>query len=539
MNDAQRDEHSLKTITRKIESCLKILVFGAMISAASNRIVCAQNGSGQNGQSGRTNQAQPAQTEQPGQGNQTQTGEPSGASGTNANGSNAGAGQAGGIGTGQAGGVVGLSGGRGGATGAARVVPAPPTLDLGTAIQLAIQNNLATLLAQERQTEAQGFRREALAGLLPNISASAYQANLTINLRAQGFNIPIPGVPSFVGPFNSFDARVRLAQNIFNLTAIRNYQASKAAIETARFQEGLARQQVAQFAALAYLQTLQARESINAAQANLELAQSLLKLAQDQRNAGVATGVDVARAGVRVEQERVRLAQAQTQFAQAALNLQRIIGVPLGSQLNLTDALRFVPEQFPSVENAIATANANRFEIRIGESQLRQLDLQRRAIIAEQYPSLSFSGDYGSSGITPTNDALPTRRVQVQLNVPIFNGGLTRGRIAVAASEERQAQLQLGDVRGQVETDVRLALQTLGTTADQVRAAQASLDLARRELQLARDRFAAGVADNIEVINAQTSLANAQDAVVAALAAYNASRLNLAAALGNAESFRF
>lgn len=426
------------------------------------------------------------------------------------------------------------------APGAARTTPnAPSTLSLEQVVQIAIQNNLTTLLANEREREARGFQRQALANLLPNISGSAYQANLTINLKAQGISFPFPGVPTLVGPFNNFDARVRLAQNIFNLAAIRSYEARKSGVRAAQLQEGLAREQVAQFAALAYLEALRARQEIAAAQANLDLAQQLLKLATDQRNAGVATGVDVARASVRVAQEQVRLAQAQTAAAQADLTLQRIVGLPQGVTLTLTDTLRFAQENFPSVENAIQTANQNRYEIRISEEQLRRLGLERRAINAENYPSLVFSGDYGVSGNTPTQNDIPTRRVQVQLNVPIFNGGLTRGREAVAASQQRQAELQLGDVRGQVENDVRIALQTLTTTAAQVRAAQDSLNLAQRELQLARDRFAAGVADNIEVVNAQTSLANAQDAVVVALAAYNAARLNLAAALGMTENFRF
>ncbi len=152
---------------------------------------------------------------------------------------------------------------------------------------------------------------------------------------------------------------------------------------------------------------------------------------------------------------------------------------------------------------------------------------------------MDFVGDYGVSGITPTNTDLPTRRVAIQLSVPVFNGRLTRGRIAVAASRERQAELSLGNVRGQVEEDVRLALVTLRTAGAQVRAADETVRLAERELEMARDRFRAGVADNLEVVNAQTALANARDAQVQALAQYNAARLNLAAAQGRAEQFRW
>jgi outer membrane protein len=175
----------------------------------------------------------------------------------------------------------------------------------------------------------------------------------------------------------------------------------------------------------------------------------------------------------------------------------------------------------------------------ISQAQVNMFSLERKAVRDELLPSLQFVGDYGVAGITPAEIALPTRRVAVQLNVPIFNGGLTQGRLTVATSRQREAELQLGSTRGQVEEDVRLALSALRTTVERVRAADEALRLAQRELEMSRDRFRAGVADNLEVISAQTSLANARAAQVEALAVYNAARLNLAAALGRAETFRW
>jgi outer membrane protein len=425
--------------------------------------------------------------------------------------------------------------------GAAKTVPARATLSLSDAIDLAIQNNLATLLAQERKREAQGFEKESRAGLLPNISGVAYQANLTVNLAALGFQPGrFPGFTStFIGPFNNFDARVRLQQMIFSLSAIRNYQAGRSGVRVAEIEEDLAREQVATFTALGYLEVLQADRFQLAAQADVDLAQALLKLAQDERDAGVATGVDVTRAETRLAQQQVRLAQAQTALEEAQLQLQRVVGLPLDSIVTLTDPLTFTIESLPAVDLAVAQAEKDRPEVRIAEAQVTLNDYERRAARADLLPNVEFLGDYGVSGITPTNTDLPTRRVAVQLNVPIFNGGLTQGRIAVAASRERQSELELSSTRGQVEEDVRLAFSALRTTAEAVRAADKSVELAQRELEMARDRFRAGVADNLEVISAQTALADTRAAQVTTLTQYNAARLNLAAALGRAQLFRW
>jgi outer membrane protein TolC len=310
-------------------------------------------------------------------------------------------------------------------------------------------------------------------------------------------------------------------------------------VRTAVFEEAIAREQVATATALAYLEAMRADRSVAAAEANLALGQTLLKLAQDQRDAGVATGVDVTRAQTRLAQEQVRLSRAQTDDEEARLQLQRIVGLPLGSSFSLTDPLRFATEALPAIETAVATAEDTRAEIRAAEAQFTVNQLEARAARAEQLPSLEFLGDYGISGITPVSSALPTRRYAIQLDVPIFNGGLTRGRIEVASAREREAQLQLESVRGQVSEDVRLAYATLRTTADTVRAADQAATLAERELQMVQDRYRAGVGDSIELVTAQTTLANARLDQVTALAAYNGARLNLAAALGRAQSFRW
>jgi outer membrane protein TolC len=425
--------------------------------------------------------------------------------------------------------------------GAAKVSAAPAQLSLGDAIRLALENNLSTLLAEEQRRSAKGAVQEARSALLPNISGTAYQANITSNLAALGFQpSTFPGITrSFLGPFKNFDARAQLVENILDFSAIRNYQSSREGVHLAEFQQQLAREQVSEATAITYLEALRSDRNVTAAQANVELAVALLQLARDQRNAGVATGVDVTRAETRLAQERVGLAQAEIAAEQARLDLQRVIGVPLGSELMLSDALAFTAEPLPQPETAVSDALAHRAEVLISEAQANMFALERKAVRDELLPSLEFFGDYGVSGITPTDTALPTRRLALQLNVPIFNGGLTQGRLTVATSREHEAELQLGNVRGQVEQDVRLAISAMRIGVERVRAADQGFELAQRELEMSRDRFRAGIADNLEVINAQTSLANARASQVEALAIYNAARLNLAAAMGRAETFRW
>jgi outer membrane protein TolC len=277
---------------------------------------------------------------------------------------------------------------------------------------------------------------------------------------------------------------------------------------------------------------------VEAAQANVQLAERLLQLARSQRQAGVAAGIDVARAETRLANQQVQLAQARTQLDTAQLELLRLIGAPLSERPALSGKLEAKPEPARNVDASIQAALKERADASVAAAALGIADSQRKAATAGYAPSLSFFADYGSSGLKPNELNYPTRTIGVRLDVPVFDGGRTRSEVQIAASRRREAEAQLRDVRATVEKDVRLAIDNLATRLEQARAAETALNLATRELELAQSRFSNGVADNIEVVQAQTSLENARLGRIASLGQYSLARLNLAAALGRAADFQ-
>jgi outer membrane protein len=425
----------------------------------------------------------------------------------------------------------------------ARAQALPPTalrLQLAAAIDFGVKNNVRTLLAGQQISEAEGTRGLAFSALLPNLAASAQQANLTANLAAWGLPVSeLRGFPVFVGPWSRFDARVSLVQSIFDLGAIRRFQASSKGVAQAEDQQRLSVQQVTTVTILSYLSVLEGEQSLSAARANAQLADRLLELAVSQKDSGVATGVDVARAETRVAQQHVLLAQAETGLDAARLNLLRVIGLPLSTEMILVDRMRFESEGVPDSKSAIERALADRIEIKMADREVEIAETQRKAAIAGWLPTINGFGDYGSSGLKPNETNLPTRSIGVQLNLPIFDGGRVRSEVKVASSRLQQAQTQRADLRAAVEKEVRLALMNLKTRNQQVEAATRAEALAVRELELAQDRFKNGVGDNIEVINAQTALENARQVYVSSLAQYNAARVSLVVAMGHPEDFHF
>ena len=161
-------------------------------------------------------------------------------------------------------------------------------------------------------------------------------------------------------------------------------------------------------------------------------------------------------------------------------------------------------------------------------------ELFRKATSAERYPTLGLGADYGVIGINPATSH-GTFSVTGQLRFPIWAGGRIHGDVeqADATLERRRAEYE--DLRARVEADVRTAYLDLTAAADQVRVSQSRRELAEDELVQARDRFASGVADTIEVVQAQEAVSSAEQDYIASLSAHNLAKASVARATGQAE----
>ncbi len=362
--------------------------------------------------------------------------------------------------------------------------------------------------------------------------------NQTVNLAA--FGLPanrLAGLGltrSVTDPFEVYDARASLVQNIFSLSLIQRWRASRAGVDVASLEAEVTKRDVMATVGLLYIEALRADEAVKARQADSELAQQLFKLARDRKTAGVATGLDVTREEVQLENNRQRWLVAQNEQQSARLNLIRAIGIGFEVRLVLTDELTFVPMEAQPAEQALTIAREQRLELRAQENRQKLAALSLSSVASERLPSLSLNGDYGWIGLKP-EDALTTRSIGLTFSVPIFDGGHRESRISETRSRVRQESIRMKDVSDQVNLEVRNAILTLESSQQQVAVAQKGLDLAAKELTFFRDRFAAGLTTNIEVTNAQTSLARARDNVIDALFRFNASRINLARAKGEIE----
>jgi outer membrane protein len=197
----------------------------------------------------------------------------------------------------------------------------------------------------------------------------------------------------------------------------------------------------------------------------------------------------------------------------------------------LTDKLAYVAVDAITVEQAKAQALKERPDYQAQQERERNARLSASATKLERLPAVAAFGDYGASG-TGLNNSLPTRTVGIQVRVPLFDGGRRDARREESASQYRSEKVKTNDVKEQIELDVRLALDGLQSSEDQVKVASEGLDLAENELTQARRRYDAGVATGVEVTDAQTRLERARENQTAALYSYNVARVDLAQATG-------
>lgn len=416
--------------------------------------------------------------------------------------------------------------------------PAPLLeLSLKQAVQMALapDGNARVRLAQEAVKQAQSRSAQARAALLPNLDASVSEQNQTRNLAAFGIKIdlPIPGFhfPALAGPFSVFDARASVTQTVFDFGSIRRYQAARTGIQAAGEESDAARDQVARQVALLYLAAVRAEARVQSAAADAGLAESLQKLAENQKGAGTGTGIEVTRAKVQGAQARQQLLVAQSELRQSQLELLRTIGLALDTPVRLNASLDYSPVEVLSPEKTIEAAFQTRADWKAQQKREEAARLTYSGVKLERLPSVAGFADYGSIGNSITN-AIPTRTYGLSMRVPVFDGGRRDARRTESGSQYEQERIRTADLRRQIELEARLALEDLRSAEDQVKVASEGLAMVEAELEQAQRRYQAGVTSSLEVTDAQTRLARARDNRIAALFLYSRARLDLWQAMG-------
>ena len=408
----------------------------------------------------------------------------------------------------------------------------PLSLTILDAINRALEHNLGILLSDDARGRAEGARWKALGGMLPTVNGRLAETRQLVDLAAYGFPLP-DGIPPIVGPYNLFDARVAITQPIIDLRAINDLRAERHNVAAAGHTYQGARELVVLVAANAYLQALASSARADSARAQLQSAQALFTQAADLKQAGLVAGIDVLRAEVELSTEKQRVTATANDFEKAKLQLARIIGLPIGQALTLVSDLPAVPVPDITLADALDRAYKSRPDFLAALDRVKAAEAMRAAAIGDNLPSLVVNADYGEL-VAPTNSH-STFAIMGAVNIPIFQGGRSRGKVIEADADLRSRRAEVEDLRAGIYYDVKTAFMDLQASGEQLQVATRAREVATTALGQARDRFAAGVTSNIEVVQAQEAVSRANEQYINALYLYNVGKAVLARDLGDAE----
>src|ERR1700739_668311 len=411
----------------------------------------------------------------------------------------------------------------------------PLRLTLDKAVSLALKQNPTAQIAVLQAAEAVQDKNIARAALLPQADLQGSDSVRRINLQEElGSAIAFPGIPGHVGPLNIFNAGPTFGTPVFDLTLWNRYRSARDSANASRATSLSTREQVILLVVSQYIGTLRAMATVEASQSRVDLAQALYEQAADLQKEGVGTGIDTLRANVELQNEKQALLVAETDRDASLFGLSRLLNLDPRREIALSDSLSFFDTPQPDVSASLDEALTTRQEWKALDFEVKAAEHDKKASQDLRLPTLRVDGNWAYEG-TRLKNGIPVYTYQASFDLPLFTGGRTHGEIVKSDLQLKVLDEQKADLRNQISLDVKTALLNLKSARNQVEVATLGIQLAKEEVDQARDRFKAGVANNIEVIQAQDSLARANDNQIAALYRFNQARADLARAVGQME----
>ena len=415
-------------------------------------------------------------------------------------------------------------------------------LSLSDAVARGLRANLGVISANLSVQHANAQVAEARSALLPNVGINVSENAAKVELAAEGFSASSFGAgagvqfPSSVGPFHYYDLHGSLQQSVLDITAVHNLRTQKREADATSLQARQARDEVVLAVAAVYLQLMADLALVDRQRAEVAYSLATYNQAKAQVEVGNKAPIEANRSLVELQTEQQRLRSQVGEVRKRQIQLNRILGLPLRTEVHPTEKLAPLIQDAPSVDAALERAWSQRRDLQAAGKSLQAAENARSAAAAQRLPSIVINGTYGLQGVDP-NHGTSVFQATAGLSVPVYQGGRIAADLVQADTVVRQRRAELVDQHTQVEADVRNAYVDLQVAGDQMALAESNRKLATETLRQSQDRFAQGVADSVEVVDSEQALAAADNDYVSSVFSQHVARITLAHAMGEAEQF--
>ena len=411
-------------------------------------------------------------------------------------------------------------------------------LSRADAVAQALTANPTVRLSAEQITILEGRIVEARADALPDITWNT----LAMRSRDPGL-LNSPNFDEFPVEFrdalrplpgNAFSTSADIRQTLFSFKLGKALEAARVGRNAGLQDMQRARQVTALDAIRAYNQLLFAIEQLRVIQTNVQSKQTHVDYARNRRLAGVATELEVLRAEVDLENARAEALRSENEVSGARALLNTVMLRPTSAQVVPTDSLAVVPFA-ADFDGAVKEALAARPELQLLRTQERVRSLLVDVAAADMKPSIDFTGAYGFAVRRPRNLFDPDFSrwsAAINFTVPLFDGKRTAGRVMQARAEQNTVTQQIAALENQVRLEVQSAFDALALADRTIQAADLNVAQARRASEMTEANYKLGAATQLDVVDAQQSLRQAENIRIQAMYTHANARATLRFVMG-------
>jgi len=418
------------------------------------------------------------------------------------------------------------------------VVHAQQPLTLKDALNFAIENNAA---ARKSRLDIDGGKyktQEVRAQALPQISGNA---SLTYNPIIGQL---VVGDQSFqLGRKWNNNAGVQLDQQLFNQTVFTGLKAAKTSESYYNLNADFTDEQIIELVANNYYQVLVSRQQLNVIDTNIKNVKVVEKIIANQYSNGLAKKIDVDRIKVNLTNLETQREQTMNAVVQLENQLKFSMGMPVTTPIIVPrDELKKV-ETLPEMADTVNTAG--RIEMRLLNVQKDLYTLQRKAYLAEYYPSLSLTGNISVTGQSDKFDLFSrsgsafyynASAIGLALRIPIFNGFATRSRVRQAGVDIMKADEDIRERKNSLNLAYENAKIQLKNNINTIKAQRQNVTLAQEIYNSTQNNYNNGLAALTDLLDTENALTEAQNSYTQALLNYKIAEIQLIKSNGNIKS---
>jgi len=415
-------------------------------------------------------------------------------------------------------------------------------ITLGDALTFALQNNTkmrkARLDVERGRYKVEEVRSQALPQLT---GTSGLTYNPIIGQQVVDFGGQLQTL-KFGQKWNS-NAGVQLSQQLFNQQVFTGLQAARSSEEYYNLSAQLTEEQLIELVANNYYQVLVNRQQLNVVDNNIKNVKVIEKIISNQYQNGLAKKIDVDRIKVNLTNLETQREQTLNGITQLENQLKFSMGMPVNNLIILPETELTEVTQLPTFTSSLPLEN--RTEIKLLDNQQKLLTLQRKAYVAEYYPTLALSGNYTYSSQSGSFDFLSANSsaigfgssaVGLTLKVPIFNGFLTRSKVRQADVDLKKAKEDRAETTNALSMAYENAKIQLRNSLNTITAQKKNAELAEEIYKSTQNNYNNGLASLTDLLDTETSLTQAQNSYTQALLNYKIAEIQLIKSNGNIKS---